>query len=170
MHKSSCNLVCINYINSAVQYCFLRNCFILLYSFDFISLLAFVDHSAPANVSDHSAPTNVRATAISPHRVEVTWDHSSSDVTGHFISYSFATSDVTSGHVLVDGDVTCYTLTNLEQDTQYIITVRAVTSDNAMSVESGKVSVTTYKDGKRDAYIVVQWNLSLQNLRNEDTI
>ena len=136
---------------------------ILLYSFDFISLLTFIDHSVP---------TNVRATAIAPHdhSVEVTWDHSSSDVTGYFISYSSATSDVTSGHVLVDGDVTCYTLTNLEQDTQYTITVQAVTRDNAMIVQSDKVSVTTYKNGKRDMYIVLQWNLALQALRSKDTI
>ena len=134
---------------------------ILLYSFDFISLLTFVDHSAP---------TNVRATAIAPHSVEVTWDNSSSDVTGYLISYSSATSDVTSGHMLVDGDVTCYTLTNLEQDTQYTITVQAVTRDNAMSVQSDKVSVTTYKNGKRDMYIVLQWSLALQALRSKDTI
>ena len=86
---------------------------------------------------------------IAPNSVQVTWDRSSSDVTGHFISYYSAALDVTVGSVLVDGNATCYILTNLELNTQYTITVQTVTSDNTMSVKSDEVSVTTYTDGKR---------------------
>ena len=42
---------------------------------------------------------------------------------------------------------TTYTLTNLEEDTLYTITVQA-TSSNRMSANSNEVSVRTYTDGK----------------------
>ena len=40
------------------------------------------------------------------------------------------------------------TLTKLEEDTLYTITVQATTSDNRMSANSNEVSVRTYTDGK----------------------
>ena len=46
------------------------------------------------------------------------------------------------------GSTTSGTLTNLEEDTLYIITVQATTSDNRMSANSNEVSVRTYTDGK----------------------
>ena len=47
------------------------------------------------------------------------------------------------------GSATSHTLTNLEKDTPYTITVQATTSDNRMSVNSNEVLVRTYTDGKR---------------------
>ena len=48
----------------------------------------------------------------------------------------------------VDGiDIRSHTLTNLEEDTFYTITVRA-TSDDGMSIDSNEVSVRTYTDSK----------------------
>ena len=96
-----------------------------------------------------SVPTNGRVTVLTPHSVEVTWEPSlSSDVTGYLISYTTTASYASGGSVPVDGgSTTSYTLTNLEENTLYTITVQA-TSDNRMSANSSEVSVRTYTDGK----------------------
>ena len=99
-------------------------------------------------------PTNVRATMSTSRSVEVTWTASSSpDVTGYIISYTttaeYIDSNDRSGSVTVNGNsATSGTLMNLEENTTYIITVQATTSDNRMSVNSNAVSVATYTDGK----------------------
>jgi len=96
-----------------------------------------------------SVPTNVRATVLTPRSVEVTWNPSSSSgVTGYLISYTTTASYTSGGSVTVSGgNTTSGTLTNLEEDTFYTITLKA-TSDNGMSVNGTEVSVTTYTDGK----------------------
>ena len=94
-------------------------------------------------------PTAVKATVLTPRSVEVTWDQSSSsDVTGYLISYTTTASYTSGGSVTVSGrSTTSHTLTNLEEDTLYTITVQATTSDG-MSANSNEVSVRTYTDGK----------------------
>ena len=95
---------------------------------------------------DLPAPTNVRATVLTPYSVEVNWDQLS-DVNGYLICYN---SNASNARILLSGgSATSLTLTNLEQNTQYTITVQANSSDNIMSVKSDEVSVTTYADGKR---------------------
>ena len=47
-----------------------------------------------------------------------------------------------------DGSTTSGTLTNLEEDTLYTITVQATVDGNRASVDSNEVSVGTYTDGK----------------------
>ena len=86
---------------------------------------------------------------LTPRSVEVTWEPStSSDVTGYLISYTTTASYTSGGSVPVNGgSTTSGTLTNLEEDTLYTITVQA-TSDNRMSANSNEVSVRTYTDGK----------------------
>ena len=95
-------------------------------------------------------PTNARARVVTPHKIEVTWiPSSSSDVTGYIISYTTTASYTSGGSVPVNGgSTTSGTLTNLEEDTLYTITVQATTSDNRMSANSNEVSVRTYTDGK----------------------
>ena len=95
-------------------------------------------------------PTNVKATVITSRSVEITWSHSSSsDTTGYLISYTTTASYTSGGSVTVNGgSTTSGTLTNLEEDTLYTITVQATTSDNRMSTNSNEVSVRTYTDGK----------------------
>ena len=95
-------------------------------------------------------PTNVRATLLTPRSVEVTWDQSSSsDVTGYLISYTTTALYTSGGNVTVNGgSTTSGTLTNLEENTLYTITVQATTSDSRMSGNGNEVSVTTYTDGK----------------------
>ena len=86
---------------------------------------------------------------LTPRIVVVTWEpSSSSDVTGYLISYTTTASYASGGKVTMD-DVysTTYTLTNLEEDTLYTITVQA-TSSSRMSANSNEVSVRTYTDGK----------------------
>ena len=95
-------------------------------------------------------PSNVTATVLSSRSVEVMWDafSGSSGVIGYIISYT-TTASYTSGGSMTANDVSIasYTLTNLEEFTNYTITVRA-TSNSGMSDESDGVSVTTYTAGK----------------------
>ena len=95
-------------------------------------------------------PTNVRATVLTPRSVVVTWVQSSSlIVTSYLISYATSVSYTSGGKATVNGhDTTSHTLTNLEENTFYTITVQATTDDNRMSANSNEVSVTTYTDGK----------------------
>ena len=96
------------------------------------------------------APSNVRATVLTTHSVEVTWDESSScDVTGYLISCATTTSCTSAGRVTVNGhSKTSGTLPDLEKDTPYTITVQATTDDNRMSENSNEVLVTTHAVGK----------------------
>ena len=95
-------------------------------------------------------PTNVRATELTSRSIQITWSPSpSDDVTGYLISYTTTASYTSGGNVTVNGgSTTSGTLTNLEEDTLYTITVQATTSDNRMSANSNEVSVRTYTDGK----------------------
>jgi len=98
---------------------------------------------------DYKPPTNIRATVLTPRSVEVIWDvSSSSGVTGYLISYTTTASYTSGGNVTVSGGSTSGTLTNLEEDTLYTITVQAIGINNRMSVNSNEVSVITYTDGK----------------------
>ena len=87
---------------------------------------------------------------ITSRSVEVTWNlSSSSGVTGYLISYATTASYISGGNVIVNGgSTTSDTLTNLEEDTLYTITVQATTSDNRTTANSNEVSVRTYTDGK----------------------
>ena len=98
---------------------------------------------------DLLAPTNVTAIVLTPRNVEVTWDQSLlSNVTGYLILYTTTASYTSGGSVMVDGiDNTSYTLTNLEEDTLYAITVQATTDDIRISPYSIAVTVTTNTDG-----------------------
>ena len=96
------------------------------------------------------APTNVSAVALTPRSVEVTWEAPSpvSNVTSYLITYNSTASYASNGSLAVDGfDNTSGILTDLEESTLYIITVRAIT-DTEDSGESEEVTVTTYTDGK----------------------
>jgi len=94
-------------------------------------------------------PSIFRATVLTPHSVEVTWDPSSSSgVTGYLISYTTTASYTSGRSVRVNGSsTTSGTLTNLEEDTLYTITVQAI-GNGTRSPNSNEVSVTTYTDGK----------------------
>ena len=95
-------------------------------------------------------PINVRAIVLTPRSVVVTWElSSSSNVTGYLISYTTTALYTSGGRVTVDGcSTTSGTLTNLEEDTLYTITVQATNSANIMSANSNEVSVRTYTDGE----------------------
>ena len=95
-------------------------------------------------------PTNVRATVLTPRRIEVMWDpSSSSEVTGYLISYTTTASYTSGGSVTVNGrNNTIHILTNLEEGTLYTIAVHAIVSNSRISAKSNEVSVTTYTDGK----------------------
>jgi len=83
---------------------------------------------------------------LTPRSVEVTWDHSCG-VIAYLISYTTTASYTIGGSVTVNG--TCSgTLTNLEENTPYTITVQTIGNNNRMCVNNNEVSVTTYTDGK----------------------
>ena len=87
---------------------------------------------------------------LTSRSVVVTWEPSSStNVNSYLISYTTTASYASGGDVTVNGgSTTSGTLTNLEEDTLYTITVQATTNDNRMSANSNEVSVRTYTDGK----------------------
>ena len=96
------------------------------------------------------APSNVSATVLTACSVEVTWDAFpiSSGVTGYSISYNTTASYTSDGSVMVNGATTkSYTFTDLEEYTNYTITVHA-TSNSGMSEDSNEVLITTYTAGK----------------------
>ena len=99
---------------------------------------------------DVHPPTMVVAMVLGPRTVEVTWMESvTTDVTSYRVSYTTTVDYVDDDSMTVNGrSTTSHTLTNLEEDTLYTITVQATTSDNRMSVNSNEVSVRTYTDGK----------------------
>ena len=97
-----------------------------------------------------STATVARAIALTPSSVEITWKVSStSGIIGYLISYTTTASYTSGGNVTVNGgSTTSHTLTNLEEDILYTITVHATSRDNRMSANSNEVSVRTYADGK----------------------
>ena len=102
---------------------------------------------------DVHPPTNVRATVVTFRSIQITWDPPTpSDyvtVNGYLISYTTTASYTSGGSVTVNGgSTTSGTLTNLEEDTLYTITVQTTTSDNRRSFNNNEVLVTTYTDGK----------------------
>ena len=99
------------------------------------------------------APTNITATVLSHCSVEVTWDELS-NATEYIVSYSTTATNVYDGNVTVKGgSTTCHTLTNLEGNTPYIITVQATASDSRKSALSSEVSLVTHAAGKSYTYI-----------------
>jgi len=95
-----------------------------------------------------AAPTNCRAAVLSPRTIKVTWDQSLTYVTGYLISYTTTASYTSGGSVTVNGSsTTSGTLTNLEENTLYTITVQAI-SNSKTSHNSNEVSVTTMTDSK----------------------
>ena len=95
-------------------------------------------------------PTNIRATVLSSGSIQIIWESSpTDDVNGYLISYTTTVPFTSRESMMVNGGSTIsHTLTDLEEDTLYTITVQATTSDNRMSANSNEVSVRTYTDGK----------------------
>ena len=103
----------------------------------------------PSYYSDTFVPTNVGATILSPRSIKVMWNPSSLlGITGYIISYTTNASYADGGSVTVSGGgTTSYILTNLEEDTHYVITVQA-TTNSSISPASNKISLTTSSDSK----------------------
>ena len=87
---------------------------------------------------------------VTPRSIEVTWSPSSSSgVTGYLISYTTNASYTSGGNVTVAGvDSANYTITDLEENTLYTITMQVTAGGNKVSANSNEVSVRTYADGK----------------------
>ena len=85
-----------------------------------------------------------------PNSVEVTWDQSPNhDVTGYLVSCSSTASYAGNKNVIVNGgDTTSYNITDLVENTPYVITVQGLTSDGGKSDYSDDLPIITKKDGK----------------------
>ena len=95
-----------------------------------------------------SAPTNVKAMVLTPGSVKVTWDQLCG-VTGYLISCTSPAPYAGNKNVIVnDYDTTSHTLTNLVENTPYVITVQGLTKDGSKSPCSNEVSFTTSTAGK----------------------
>ena len=95
------------------------------------------------------ASIDVNAVVLISRSVQVTWNtFHSSCITGYLISYFTNASYTSGGNVIVNGfNQTSYTLTSLEEYTEYYITLRVI-SNIGMSDNSNGVTVTTYTDSK----------------------
>lgn len=97
------------------------------------------------------APTNVIATALTSRSVEVTWNpsHQAANVISYVITYTTTASYAFNGSMMISGrNTTRGTLTNLQENTPYTITVQAMSGTGTISGSSNEVLVTTYTDGK----------------------
>ena len=85
---------------------------------------------------------------LTPNSVEVTWDKSP-DAIGYIILCTTTASYAGGKSVIVNGsDTTSHTLTNLIENTLYVITVQGLTRDGRKSPCSDEVSVKTSTAGK----------------------
>ena len=87
---------------------------------------------------------------LTPNNVVVTWDQSPDyDVIGYLISCTSLASYAGNKNVIVNGgDTTSQILTNLAENTPYVITVQGLTKDGRKSPCSNKVSLKTSTAGK----------------------
>ena len=87
---------------------------------------------------------------VTSRSIHISWEPSSSSyATGYLISYITPASYASGGSMRVNGGNTAdHTLTSVEENTLYTITVQAIDSDNDTSFNSNEVSVRTYTDGK----------------------
>ena len=84
---------------------------------------------------------------VTSNTVEVTWDQSL-HVSDYLISCTSPATYAGGRNVMVKGgDTTSKTLTNLVENTLYVITVQGLTSDGRKSDHSIEVKITTQKDG-----------------------
>ena len=104
------------------------------------------------------------AMVLTSHCVEVTWNALySSCITGYLISYSTTASYTSNGNIIFnDANQTSYTLTNLEEYTEYYIIVHVI-SNIGISNNSNGVTVTTYTDSKYGGNLL---DMSLLKLHN----
>ena len=95
------------------------------------------------------ASIDIDALVLTPRSVKVTWNaFHLSCITGYIISYSTNASYTSGGNVIVnDTNQTSYTLTNLEEYTEYDIIVRVI-SNIGISDNNNGVTVATYTDSK----------------------
>ena len=114
----------------------------------YIAILHFVSCKC---VYVTAGPDIVTATVLTSRSVEIIWRPSFllANVTGYLISYTTTASYTSGGNVTINGfDALRYTLTNLEENTFYTITVQAINDSEILSASSSEASVTTFTDGR----------------------
>ena len=86
---------------------------------------------------------------LTARSAKITWDASlSPQVTSYLISYTTTAEYTKGGRIRVYGQKsTSYTITSLEENTEYVVTVQAMIN-NIGSSNNPKVTILTYSDGK----------------------
>ena len=85
---------------------------------------------------------------LTSRSAKIIWDASlSPKVTSYLISYTTIAEYTSGGSNEVNGRSTSYTITRLEENTEYVVTVQAMIN-NTMSSNNPKVTILTYPDGK----------------------
>ena len=92
-------------------------------------------------------PTNVIIASLTSRSVTITWKplSSSHEVINYYISYTTEARFASGGSMSVKG--TKAIITNLEEDTEYIITVYVII-DGKISANYPKATIRTHSDGK----------------------
>ena len=87
---------------------------------------------------------------LTSRTIKVTWNQSAfSDVFGFLLSYiTPATYAINGSEIVNGGSTTNVTLNNLEEDTDYTITIQAININFISSANSDEVPVRTYTDSK----------------------
>ena len=85
---------------------------------------------------------------LTSHGAKFIWDPPlSPQVTSYLISYTTAAEYTSGGSTIVNNQSTSCTITHLEEDTEYIVTVQAMIN-NLGSFNNPEVKISTYTDGK----------------------
>ena len=85
---------------------------------------------------------------LTSRSVKIMWDASlSSRVNSYLISYTTTAEYTKNGSIKVNGRSTSYTITHLEENTEYVVSVQAMIYKTGSS-NNPKVKILTYSDGK----------------------
>ena len=85
---------------------------------------------------------------LTSRSAKIIWDASlSPQVTNYLISYTTTAEYTSGGSIKVNDRTTSYTITHLEENTEYVVSVQA-TINTIGSSNNPKVKILTYSDGK----------------------
>jgi len=108
-----------------------------------------------------TVPTNVRATTLGSRSIRVSWTPSSFGATGYRVitylqSFSFVGTVEVTGSSRSSADVT-----DLEENTAYRFSVRALGNGNAVTVAVGDAMATTLTSGRCYRVLCVSYDISI---------
>ena len=91
------------------------------------------------------APTNVTTGVVTSTSVEITWDKSDGATGYHISCVTTASLSGNKSVTVTGGDTTSCILSNLVENTPYVVTVQSLNTDNRKGDRSDEVSIKTGK-------------------------